>query len=411
MVHADLQVLIDDLATRFGAPTMLEDPDQRVIVYSAHGDSIDEVRRDSILRRETTPGTKAWFRRYGILQAVEPVRIPCDPDAGVLGRLCVPVRYRSRLMGFLWVIDDRERLDIADMAAVMEIAEHVGLMLYEEELTRRWGSDLLARLLSPSVELREAALQHAADPSLLDSHFPCAIVVLQPLGLDERPHPDISETLWEIARRSRSAHHDLHLSYGDHGVLLVRLRTVEDDSRATTIAREAREALLGKLDKHRSSCRVVAAVGDAQNGLIKAASSYRQAVLAAKVAQALPSVGDLPRWRDLGVFRTLVQLPMDDTTESALDPRLALLLHCGDEQLVGTLETYLDLACDAKATAAYLHLHRGTLYYRLQKAQRMGGIDLRDGHDRLAIHLGFKLARLIGLWQATMPGDASRRPG
>lgn len=410
MTYADLQVLVDDLASQLAAPTMLEDSDQRVIVYSAHGDPIDEVRRDSILRRETTPSIKAWFRRYGIVQAVEPVRIPCDPQAGVLGRLCVPVRYRNRLMGFLWVIDDSERLDVADVGAATKVAEHVGLVLYEEELTRHWASDALARLLSPSAELREAALHHAADPFLFDSHFPCAIVVLQPLGLEEQPHPDISETLWEVARRSHSVHHDLHVSYGDHGVLLVRLRTIDDDSRAMTVAREAREVLLGKLDKHRSGCRVVAAVGDAQSGLTKAASSYRQAVLAAKVAQALPSVGDLPRWRDLGVFRTLVQLPMDETTESALDPRLALLLHCDDEQVVATLETYLDLACDAKATAAHLHLHRGTLYYRLQKAQRMGGIDLRDGHDRLAIHLGFKLARLIGLWRTATPGEASPRP-
>lgn len=400
MDYADLQVLIDDLANRLDAPTMLEDPEQRVIVYSAHSDPIDEVRRDSILRRDTVPSTKAWFRRYGILQAIEPIRIPCDPDAGVLGRWCVPVRYRNRLMGFLWVIDDSGRLDIPDVEAATKVGEHVGLMLYEEEVARHCTSDMLAQLLSPSIELREACVQHAADPSLLDSLVPCAVVVLQPLGLDDRPHPDIGETLWEVARRSHSVHHDLHLSFGGHGVLLVRVRTLDDDSRAMTIAREARQALVDKLDKHRSDSRVLAAVGDAQSRLTKAAVSYRQAMLAAKAAQAVPSLGDLPRWRDLGVFRTLVQLPLDETTESGLDPRLTLLLRSDDEPVVATLETYLDLACDAKAAAAHLHLHRGTLYYRLQKAERMAGIDLRNGDDRLAIHLGFKLARLLGLRQA-----------
>jgi DNA-binding PucR family transcriptional regulator len=43
-------------------------------------------------------------------------------------------------------------------------------------------------------------------------------------------------------------------------------------------------------------------------------------------------------------------------------------------------------------------LHRGTLYYRLQKAERIAGVDLRSGGDRLALHLGLKLARLIGLY-------------
>jgi PucR-like helix-turn-helix protein len=45
-----------------------------------------------------------------------------------------------------------------------------------------------------------------------------------------------------------------------------------------------------------------------------------------------------------------------------------------------------------------LSLHRGTLYYRLRKAERIAGVDLRSGCDRLALHLGFKLARLIGLY-------------
>ncbi|HZC41282.1 MAG TPA: helix-turn-helix domain-containing protein, partial [Streptosporangiaceae bacterium] len=43
-----------------------------------------------------------------------------------------------------------------------------------------------------------------------------------------------------------------------------------------------------------------------------------------------------------------------------------------------------------------LHLHRATLYYRLGKAERLTGADLRDGQDRLALHLGLKLARLTG---------------
>ncbi len=75
--------------------------------------------------------------------------------------------------------------------------------------------------------------------------------------------------------------------------------------------------------------------------------------------------------------------------------------------MITTLETYLDLAGDAKASAERLSLHRGTLYYRLQKAERIAGVDLGSGSDRLALHLGFKLARLIGLYPKQAHGTAA----
>ena len=397
MAHADLQNLVDDLATRLDAPTVLEDHEQRLIVYSTHSEPIDDVRRDSILRRETVPTTKAWFRQYGIVQATAPLRIPRDPDAGVLGRLCVPVRHVNRLLGFLWLIDDDRRLGPREQSLTEVVAGHVASILYEDELNHQLVSGALAQLLSPAPELREAAAARIAESSMLDVDAPYVVTVLQPVGLaQEDLHPGIAEAFCELAWHRHTTRH-LHLATGDHGVLLTQLRTRSDDSRALRLAHEAQQALSTRLHRHHPDCRVIAATGDPAEALTGAITSYRQAKLAAKVARAVPSVGDRPQWRDLGVFRVLAQLPPDDALASGLDPRLATVLRSGDEPVVHTLETYLDLGCDAKVTAERLHLHRGTLYYRLQKAERIGGIDLRNGADRLSVHLGLKLARFMGL--------------
>lgn len=366
-----------------------------MIVYSTHSEPIDDIRRESILTRETKPDVKAWFRRFGIVSATEPLRIPGDATAGVLGRLCVPVRYLNRLLGFLWLIDDGSRLGAPDIAVTKAVAGRIGVLLYEDELSGQQAGTTLAQLLSPSAMLRELAARQLAESAVFDVRPPCAIVVVQPLGLAEpKVRPVITETLAEVVRRHPGAAH-LHLTSGDHGVLLARARTAEDDAPARQIACDARDSLLHRVG-HRRPCRVIASVGEPQEQLVAAATSYRQARLSAKVARLVPAVGDLPRWRDLGVFRVLAQLPAEEPA-AGLDPRLALVLRSGDEPVVLTLETYLDLGCDAKATAERLHLHRGTLYYRLQKAERIGGIDLRNGDDRLAVHLGFKLARFTGL--------------
>ncbi|HEX5116883.1 MAG TPA: helix-turn-helix domain-containing protein [Pseudonocardiaceae bacterium] len=395
MTHAELQSYVQDLATRLDAPTVLEDCEQRMIAYSTHSEPIDDIRRESILRRETQPEVKAWFRRFGIVQATEPLRIPGDASTGVLGRLCVPVRYLNRLMGFLWLIDDDTHLGATDLTMTMKVAGHIGLMLYEDELTDSLSSTALVQLLSPSAALRELSVRQIAETGVLDVQAPCTVVVVQPFGIaDPELRPAIIETLLDVARRSQPTRH-LQLAYSDHGVLLIQLRTQEDDSRAVQLAHDARESLLRRIGRQYPGGRVIASVGEPQDRLIAAITSYHQARLSAKVAELVPTIGDLPRWRDLGVFRVLAQLSADIAT-SALDPRLATVLRSGDEPVVHTLETYLDLGCDAKATAERLHLHRGTLYYRLQKAERIGGIDLRDGNDRLSIHLGLKLARFTG---------------
>jgi sugar diacid utilization regulator len=396
VTHAELQNFVQDLAVRLDAPTVLEDQEQRMIAYSTHSEPIDDVRRESILRRETRPDTKTWFRQFGIVAATEPLRTPADPGTGVLGRLCVPVRHLNRLMGFLWLIDNESRLGAAEISVVKDVAEHVGLLLYEEQLTRQLAGAVVTQLLSSSAELRELAVHQIAESAVLDVAAPGAVVVLRPLGLAEHQvRPTITEALAEVARRCQTIKH-LHAATGDHGVLLVQLRSLEDDSSAQRLAREARDSMLRRRGGRHAECRVIASVGEPQEHLSAAATSYQQARLSAKVAQLVPAIGDLPRWRDLGVFRILAQLPSDEIAAAVLDPRLATLLRAGDEPVVLTLETYLDLGCDAKATAERLHLHRGTLYYRLQKAERIGGIDLRSGDDRLAIHLGFKLARFTG---------------
>lgn len=82
-------------------------------------------------------------------------------------------------------------------------------------------------------------------------------------------------------------------------------------------------------------------------------------------------------------------VPVHPGLEALLDlPEAAPLLH--------TLETYLELAGSAQATAEVLHLHRTSLYYRLQRVEVLAGTDLKDGTERLALHLALKVARAAG---------------
>jgi len=118
----------------------------------------------------------------------------------------------------------------------------------------------------------------------------------------------------------------------------------------------------------------------------------RAALAEAQTAASLgPRLGrDVVRWEELGAYQLLAPLagaPLPASLQRLLD-------HPDGELLVATLEAYLDRAGDAQATAAALFIHRTTLYHRLRRIAEVSGADLRDGDDRLALHVGLRILRL-----------------
>jgi DNA-binding PucR family transcriptional regulator len=128
------------------------------------------------------------------------------------------------------------------------------------------------------------------------------------------------------------------------------------------------------------------------SGARERAADARAALAEAQAAAELaPRLGlAVARWDALGAYQVLA--PLAGAPVPA--PLRRLLDHPDADPLVATLETYLDRAGDAQATAAALFIHRTTLYHRLRRIGEITGLDLRSGDDRLLLHVGLRLRRL-----------------
>jgi DNA-binding PucR family transcriptional regulator len=197
-------------------------------------------------------------------------------------------------------------------------------------------------------------------------------------------------------RRLLGPRESLHLVRFDHGLLIV-LSQPHTGVASVTCAEELLRSMASTAGKESGVERVVVGVGSTAPRLEGIKESYEQARLAALVANQLPSAGPVANWDELGVYRALVQLSKDEIGSAPIHSGLNRLLD-GESTapLVETLETYLDSAGNAQKTAELLFLHRTTLYYRLKRISELTGANLQDGNDRLALHLGLKLARLTG---------------
>jgi sugar diacid utilization regulator len=184
----------------------------------------------------------------------------------------------------------------------------------------------------------------------------------------------------------------LHAVWADHAVCLVA---------------SSREVLAGRgpqlgADLHACLQRAwggrhapIVGVGSVSSSLADAAESYTHARWAAHVAARMPENGPVGRWDELGVFQLLRTIDSANVLPAGLE---ALFACANASMLLETLEAYLDTGGDAQATAAQLCLARGSLYYRLRRIEELAHVDLRDGRERLTLHLGLKLARLAGRW-------------
>ena len=118
----DLQDIVDDVSRLLATPVVLEDRDFNLVVFAAHGDDVDPVRRPTIMARRSSAEVQDWFESFGIATSDRPVRTPADQARGILARVCLPVRWNGVTFGYLWALDEHRHLDDALLERAMRHA-------------------------------------------------------------------------------------------------------------------------------------------------------------------------------------------------------------------------------------------------------------------------------------------------
>jgi len=382
-VRPELQDIVDEAAEVLAADITLEDRDFNLVAYATHRFDVDAVRTRSILQRRSTRLIRDWFEQFGIAGSAGPLRTPADLEQGVRSRLCFPVRWRGVTYGYLWALDDSTPLDHPAAARGALLAEHAGGYLAHLSRQHQEDAAALADLVGTDVDRARDAAVRLRERGRTTRPGPVVAVLVQGAGVDA-----VAPTLWALPRTL------LAQPLGDGVVLAVPLRSPGEDQPAREAAALTLELLAHELGPG-ADC-LVAGVGDPQPDLEHLRASWLQARLAARVASAVPALGPVARWADLGLYRLLATLAGTDAAPLVVDDAVRRLLEAGDPELVETVRHYLDRAGSAQATAAALHIHRQTLYYRLTKAEALTGLSFGDGRDRTRLHLGLMLAPLLG---------------
>jgi hypothetical protein len=98
-----------------------------------------------------------------------------------------------------------------------------------------------------------------------------------------------------------------------------------------------------------------------------------------------------PSWDALGIWHLVIAAP-DDLSPGQIHPGADVLLTHKRPDLLSTARCVLDNGGDVTISADELHIHRTTLYYRLDRIEALTGVNLRLPTGRDDLHLALLLA-------------------
>ena len=144
-------------------------------------------------------------------------------------------------------------------------------------------------------------------------------------------------------------------------------------------------------------------IGEPKTTLDQLSESMREARRAIDVGRIYRSGEWVFVYRQMLLERFLADVPreMSARYNSLLFNRKTARLF--NDEMIHTIEKFFENNLNLSETARQLYIHRNTLIYRLDKIQRVIGLDLRTFDDAVT----FKMMMLLG----KAGGDKNRRPG
>lgn len=338
---AGVQAAVDRLGVALDRAILVEDPQHHPLWWSRQGE-VDPTRMRTILEREVHPAAIAVVARLGLARADGPVRVPAVPEAEMLARWCLPLRTGRDLLGYLWVLDPDHGVSEAQLPLLRECAGIAAAEIAQQRLTGDGRAHRRAALL--------AQLAAGEDPDAarelirLEELDPATTVVVS-----SPPEPGG----WPLPGRMR-----VHLLGSTVG---------------------GRTAAAGPVP--------------ATSGQPLPLAKLHVAVFRASAVLRVLKAGaflERPSWDCLGSWHLIVAAPQD-LTVADIHPGVEALAALDNGDLLRTARAFLDAGGDVARTAERLHIHRTTLYYRIDRIEGIAGMRFKTASQRHDLYFALRL--------------------
>ncbi len=131
--------------------------------------------------------------------------------------------------------------------------------------------------------------------------------------------------------------------------------------------------------------------GNRVHNLQDIAKSYQEAKMALEVGRIFYMEKEIVCYSQLGIGRLIYQLPMSLCEMFIKEVFTDGVPDIFDEETMVTIQKFFDNNLNISETARQLYVHRNTLVYRLERLEKLLGLDIRKFEDAMT----FKIALMV----------------
>ena len=137
------------------------------------------------------------------------------------------------------------------------------------------------------------------------------------------------------------------------------------------------------------------AYGTVVNEIKEVSRSYKEAKMAMDVGKIFFEDREVVAYDELGIGRLIYQLPLPlckmfikEIFQDKSPDKL-------DEETLTTINKFFENSLNVSETSRQLFIHRNTLVYRLDKLQKITGLDLRVFEDAITFHIALMVVKYM----------------
>lgn len=140
---------------------------------------------------------------------------------------------------------------------------------------------------------------------------------------------------------------------------------------------------------------VYVAIGTVVNDLKNVSASYKEAKMALEVGKIFEENKKIVNYEQLGIGRLIYQLPAPLCKMFINEVLHGLSMDQFDEETLTTINKFFENNLNVSETSRQLYIHRNTLVYRLDKLQKMTGLDLRNFDDAIIFKIMLMVSKYM----------------